>query len=159
MNRFLPYLAIAIVIGAVAWRQFTGAADAGPSPSDDLPWFTDAPAALAQAKAENKTVVMDFTGSDWCPWCVKLDHEVFSAPEFADYSAKNLVLVKVDFPRRKQQTDAEKRQNAALAQKYAIEGYPTVVVLNASGKEVGRLGYMPGGAKAWLAELERITKS
>ena len=62
------------------------------SQAAELQWMTDAPKALAIAKAENKLVMLDFTGSDWCGWCIKLNKEVFSTPDFADYAAKNLVL-------------------------------------------------------------------
>src|SRR5512140_2965556 len=65
----------------------------------ELSWMTDVPKALEKAKTENKLVMLDFTGSDWCGWCIKLNKEVFSKPEFIEYAAKNLVAVEVDFPR------------------------------------------------------------
>jgi len=99
---------------------------------------------------------MDFTGSDWCPWCIKLTKEVFSQPEFADYAKKNLVLVEVDFPRKKKLSAEQKKANDALQQKYRIDGYPTIIVLNGEGKKIGELSYMPGGPKAFLAELEKV---
>jgi len=78
----------------------------------ELDWLTDLQKAQAKAKTENKLVMMDFTGSDWCGWCIKLNKEVFSKPEFADYARKNLVLVEVDFPRYKKQADDVKKANA-----------------------------------------------
>ena len=66
---------------------------------EELQWLTDVPKAQAQAKSEKKLVMLDFTGSDWCGWCIKLHNEVFSKPEFSEYAKKNLVLVEVDFPR------------------------------------------------------------
>jgi protein disulfide-isomerase len=125
----------------------------------DLAWMTDLPKAQAKAKAENKLVMMDFTGSDWCIWCKRLNKEVFSTPEFADYAKKNLVLMEVDFPQSKPQSAALKKANEALQEKYRIEGYPTIVVLNGDGKKVGELGYMKGGPKAFIAELEKLKKS
>lgn len=74
-------------------------------------WLTDAAKAQAQAKAEKKLVLLDFTGSDWCGWCIKLNKEVFSKPEFAEYAKKNLVLVEVDFPRRKKLSPAQNKAN------------------------------------------------
>jgi protein disulfide-isomerase len=124
----------------------------------ELTWLTDLPQAQAKAKAEHKLVMMDFTGSDWCGWCIKLNKEVFSQPEFAEYAKKNLVLVEVDFPRQKQQTAAQKKANQELQQKYKIEGYPTIVVLDEAGKKVGELGYQPGGPKAFTAELDKLKK-
>jgi protein disulfide-isomerase len=118
-------------------------------------WLTDLPQAQAQAKKENKQVLLDFTGSDWCGWCIKFNKEVLSTPEFAEYAAKNLVLVEVDFPHKKEQTAELQKANKALGSKFGVDGYPTFVVLNKDGKEVGRQeGYSAGGPKAFIAKLE-----
>src|SRR5262245_23175367 len=77
-------------------------------------WQQDAAKAQAQAKKENKLVLLDFTGSDWCGWCIKLKKEVFDTQEFKDYAAKNLVLVEVDFPKNKEQTAEQKKVNQEL---------------------------------------------
>lgn len=122
----------------------------------ELQWLTDLPKAQEKAKAEKKLVLMDFTGSDWCPWCVKLHKEVFSQTEFVEYAQKNLVPVEIDFPRKKEQSADLKAANQKLQQQYKIEGYPTVIVLDANGKKVGELGYMQGGPKAFIAELDKI---
>jgi thioredoxin-related protein len=117
-------------------------------------WLTDVPKAQAQAKAENKLVLLDFTGSDWCGWCIKLDKETFSKPEFADYAQKNLVLVQLDYPNKKPQSDELKKANAALKDKYNIEGYPTLIALKPDGTVVWKqLGYLPGGPEALIAKL------
>ncbi len=117
-------------------------------------WGDDYEKALAQAKAEKKLVVLDFTGSDWCGWCIKLDKEVFSKKEFKDYAKDNLVLVEVDFPQSKQQPKKLKAQNEKLQKEFGIQGYPTIVVLNPDGKKVGELGYQPGGPAAFTAKLD-----
>ncbi len=122
----------------------------------ELQWMTDLPKAEAKAKAENKLVMVDFTGSDWCPWCIKLDKEVFSTPEFVQYAEKNIVPVQVDFPRKKQQSEELKKANQELQSKYKIEGYPTVVVLDKNGKKVGELGYEPGGPKPFIQKLDKF---
>jgi protein disulfide-isomerase len=119
-------------------------------------WGDNYEKALAQAKADKKLLVLDFTGSDWCGWCIKLNKEVFSQAEFKDYAAKNLVLMEVDFPQTKPQSGELKAQNEKLQTKYKIEGYPTIVVLNGEGKKVGQLGYQPGGPKAFVAELDKL---
>src|SRR5882762_4601197 len=124
----------------------------------ELPWMTDLPKAQAKAKEEKKLVMLDFTGSDWCGWCIKLNKEVFSTPDFAEYAKKNLVLVEVDFPRAKKLSEEQKKANEALQTKYAIEGYPTIIVLDGEGKKVGQLGYQPGGPKAFTAELDKLKK-
>ena len=80
------------------------------------------------------------------------------SPDFVEYAKKNLVAVEVDFPRRKEQSKELKKANEALQEKYSIEGYPTIIVLDGEGKKVGKLGYMPGGPKAFIGELEKIKK-
>lgn len=120
-------------------------------------WTTDFPAAQAQAKKENKLVVMNFTGSDWCSWCKKLHQEVFGTKEFGAYAKEKLVLVEVDFPNAKQQTAALKKANDALQEKFKAEGFPTIVVLNGDGKVLWRqVGYMAGGPEAWIGKLKSL---
>jgi len=140
-----------IAIGLIAcWALLQAGAE-------ELQWLTDLPKAQAQAKKENKLVMLDFTGSDWCGWCIKLNKDVFSKPEFVKYAKENLVLVEVDFPRRKQQSDEQKKANQALQEKYKIEGYPTIIVLNADGKKVGDLQYMDS-PKPFIAKLDEMKK-
>lgn len=121
-------------------------------------WLADLPKAQEQARKENKLVLMDFTGSDWCGWCIKLKKEVFDTKEFKEYADKNLVLVEIDFPRKKAQSEELKKANRALQAKYKIEGYPTIIVLNAEGKQVDELGYMRGGPKPFIEKLEKLKK-
>jgi thioredoxin-related protein len=124
----------------------------------ELQWLTDLPKAQAQAKAEKKLVLLDFTGSDWCGWCIKLNKEVFSTPEFAGYAKTNLVLMEVDFPRQKKLPANVKTANEALLKKYGVEGFPTIIVLNGEGKKVGELNYEPGGPKVFIKSLEALKK-
>jgi len=122
-------------------------------------WLTDLPKAEAQAKAENKIVLLDFTGSDWCGWCIKFRKEVLDTAEFQAYAAKNVVLVELDYPHKKVQSDDLKKANAALKSQYKINGYPTLVVLDKEGKEIGRQeGYSEGGPAAFIAKLEGFKK-
>ena len=121
-------------------------------------WLTDIKQAKDQAKNDKKLILVDFTGSDWCGWCIKLDREVFSKPEFKEYADKNLVLLEVDFPKRKELSATQKAHNMELAEQYAVQGFPTIIVLNGEGRKVGELGYMPGGPSAFLAELEKLRK-
>jgi thioredoxin-related protein len=122
-------------------------------------WLTDFTRAQAEAKAGNKLLLLDFTGSDWCMWCRRLQAEVFSQPEFEEYAKKHLVLMAVDFPRAKPLTAEVRQQNLTLAQKFEVEGFPTIVILNGDGKQVGLLGYMPGGPAAFIRELAKVPKS
>jgi len=123
----------------------------------ELDWQTDLPKAQAQAKTEKKLVMLDFTGSDWCGWCIKLNKEVFSRPAFAEYAKKNLVAVEVDFPNKKRLSAAQKQANDALAKKYGIRGYPTIIVLDSEGKKVGELGY-ESSPEVFIAKLEKLKK-
>ena len=119
-------------------------------------WMTDFEAAQAKAKAENKPLLLDFTGSDWCGWCIKLDEEVFSQTAFSQYAAAELVLVEIDFPRRTDQPAKLKAQNEALSQKYGIRGFPTILVLSPEGELIEKTGYRRGGPQAYVAHIKEI---
>jgi thioredoxin-related protein len=126
----------------------------------DPDWQTDYKKAQGEAKTNNKLLLLNFTGSDWCGYCILFDKEILSRPQFKDYAKKNLILLEVDFPRRKAQPVETRKQNQELAEQYQIEGFPTVVVLNGSGKPVWRFdGYFPDGPEAFIAELEKLRKS
>jgi protein disulfide-isomerase len=120
-------------------------------------WLTDLEAAKAQAAREGKHVMINFTGSDWCGWCMRLKQEVFSQPEFESYAGKNLVLVEIDFPKRKPMPQAMLRANAQIADRFKVTGYPSLVFLNAAGKEVVRTGYQPGGARSFVQAIAKAT--
>jgi len=121
-----------------------------------LDWETDFKKALATAKASGKYIMLDFSGSDWCGWCKKLEKEVFSQDAFKDFTEKNLVCVLVDFPRRIEQTREQKQQNWNLATKYGIKGYPTIIILSPDGKPVGNTGYLHGGSRNYVQHLNEI---
>lgn len=126
----------------------------------ELNWQTDLPKALAQAKTENKLVFMDFTGSDWCESCKILDANVLDEPAFAVYAQTNLVLVQLDFPDKKPQSDALKTANLALAKKFNVIGYPTLIVLNPDGKELWRNEGDPlKGPADLIAKINALRKS
>jgi thiol:disulfide interchange protein len=122
-------------------------------------WLTNFDEALAKAKAENKLVLADFTGSDWCPPCMALAKEIFATDEFKKYAADNLVLLELDFPRRKPQSGALKKANEALSEKFNIEGFPTVIVFNGEGKELKRdVGFGGESPAEYIAKLEALKK-
>ncbi len=128
--------------------------------AEEPTWLTDFKAATAIAKEKKLPILVDFSGSDWCGWCIKLEKEVFSKKEFKEYAAKNLVLVLADFPQAKKQTDEVKKQNQALQAKYKneIEGYPTVLLLDADGKVIAKTGYQPGGPEKYVKHLKKLLK-
>ena len=122
--------------------------------ADKLTWHDNVDEALKIAQKENKTVLVNFTGSDWCVWCKRLNDEVFSKDEFAAYAEKNLVLVKIDFPREKEQTPETRYYNQQIAEQYRVEGYPTIVLLRKDGSELGVTGYQEGGAASYIQHLK-----
>lgn len=98
-------------------------------------WSTDLEKAFEQAKAEKKSVLVEFTGSDWCPPCIAMRKNVFSTKEFVTAASKKYILVELDFPKGDK---VVKEKNAPYAEKYKIEGYPTVILFNSEGKEFTR---------------------
>jgi protein disulfide-isomerase len=127
-----------------------------PALAADPGWHTDLPGALEEAKRDDKFVLLDFTGSDWCGWCMKLKSEVFDQPGFIAFAQTNLLLVEIDFPRHKIQAAGRKEANEKLAREYDIEGYPTIILLDKNGKAVAKTGYVAGGPDAFIISLGRI---
>ncbi len=126
-------------------------------------WFRDDfDGALAKAKASGLPLLVDFTGSDWCGWCIRLDEEVFDTPEFEEWAKGKVVLLKLDYPKRKPQSAEIKARNAELQKKYGIRGFPTILLLDGNGNKFGKLGYAKGGPETWcgLADkaLEKASK-
>jgi protein disulfide-isomerase len=142
-RRTLAGLVVAI---GVAWGVQARAAD----------WETDYVKASASASKSGQYMLLDFSGSDWCGWCIKLDAEVFSKAAFRKYAKESLVCILVDFPRKKAQNKKLKEQNAALAKKYEVRGYPTVVLLSPEGELVGTTGYQEGGPKKFVDSLKEM---
>lgn len=122
--------------------------------NDNLNWEENLETALQKANAENKAVLVNFTGSDWCVWCKRLSAEVFSKSEFEDYAEDNLILVKIDFPQNIEQSAETKLYNNQLAQKFGIQGYPTILLFNSTGNLVLTTGYQPGGPVSYVEHLK-----
>jgi len=119
-------------------------------------WTTDYSVGLAAARQRDRAVFLFFTGSDWCGYCQALDREVLSTPEFATFADENLVLVKIDFPRKTTLPAGQAERNEALARGFGIHGYPTVLIINQQGQVAGHLGYRPGGPGDFIRELRQI---
>ncbi|MFP9116173.1 thioredoxin family protein [Flavobacterium sp. RNTU_13] len=134
--------------------------------AQELEWHTDVAKATALSQKTKKPLLLFFTGSDWCGWCMKLQKEVLKTPEFAKWAKDNVVLVELDFPRRAPQSDELKAQNANLQQFFQVRGYPTVWfakgVKTAEGKisfeALGSTGYVAGGPATWLDGANKIIK-
>src|SRR6185437_1322794 len=128
------------------------------APAAELKWLTDLSQAQAQAKAEKKSVLLYFHGSDWCPGCKEMEAQVFESPQFAAYANQALVLVSVDFPQAtNSQPDAVQKANQALKAKFNVgENFPTVVLLDDTGSTVlQETGYSDGGPAEVLPKLQR----
>ena len=123
--------------------------------ANDLYWYENYNDALDKAANDNKFVLADFTGSDWCPWCIKLEEEVFDKPEFESYAEENLVLLKVDFPQSKELSNEIKKQNGLLEDKYNVDGFPTVLILDKEGEIVDRMGYQEGGPIPYVDTIKK----
>jgi thioredoxin-related protein len=137
VTRFLPLFIAMFLLSALP--AFAGG------------WGDNYTEALATAAKENKKVLLDFTGSDWCGWCIKTKKEVFDQPQFKDFADKNLVLVEVDFPQRRTLSPEVKKQNDALQEQYRVEGFPTLVLLDPQGKLLKEnVGYLSGGPQGFI---------
>lgn len=131
-----------------------------------LEWHTDIKKAIQLSQQEKKPLFLFFTGSDWCGWCIRLQKEVFQQPEFGAWAKENVILVELDFPRRKTLAPEIQQTNNQLMQLFGVRGYPTVWFVNATEKEgkvnfekLGSSGYVAGGPEAWLKGANQILKN
>ena len=122
-------------------------------------WLDSYEEAVELSKQSGKPILADFTGSNWCGFCVKLKKEIFDTPQFKSWAAENVVLLELDYPRPNLQADWIKRQNNMLRDRYQINGYPTVLILNPDGSVIGSQKYQRGGPKPWIAVVDNILKS
>ena len=129
----------------------------------ELDWHTDVNKAIELSIESEKPLFMFFTGSDWCGWCIRLQKEVFFKPDFVKWAKENLILVELDFPRRKKLDESLKQQNDNLRQMFAVRGYPTgwFVVPEIEDKKVnfkrlGSQGYVAGGPTNWINGANKI---
>lgn len=148
MVRHMHLLFHALVLTAI-FSMATSAAHA-------QQWTTNFPQALQASQRTGKPLLVNFTGSDWCGWCVRLKQEVFDKPEFKQWAADHVILVELDFPRNKSLPAALKAQNDKLRNHYQIRGFPTILFLNGKGEVIGRSGYQAGGPAAWTKNAQAI---
>ena len=149
----LLILGVIVLVGLWAWFTATDA------PTDQggvvrSPWGTDHEQAMAEATASGRPVLVNFTGSDWCGWCVRLREQVFDTGIFATWAKDRVVLLECDFPRSRTVPAETVRQNKALADRYHITGFPTILVLDRHGRVLAASGYQRGGAAKWITNLE-----
>jgi len=131
--------------------------------AQELTWETNLQKATEVSIKTKKPLLLFFTGSDWCGWCIRLQKEVLKTPEFNAWAKDNVVLVELDFPRRSPQIPEIQKQNMELQQIFQVQGYPTVWFANPSMKEgkinldkLGSTGYVAGGPSKWLEGAKQI---
>ncbi len=131
---------------------------AGLSLFADEMWSEDFKQVLKLSETTNKPILINFTGSDWCGWCVRLHDEVFSKDEFKKFANENLILFKADFPRNIKQSAELIKQNRELQKEYDIKGFPTIVIVDKNQKIIARTGYKQGGVTEYIKHLEELLK-
>jgi protein disulfide-isomerase len=120
-------------------------------------WLTDWEVVKAKSKTENKPILINLTGSDWCASCVKIKKEVFSQEAFRKFAAENLILMEADFPQKTEQSAELKKQNAELEKRYFNDGYPSIFLLDAEGNKLSEdLGDHKGGADEFITQLKEL---
>lgn len=143
------FLAVCVLFATVSFAQ---------DKSEDLKWIEGYEEAAALSQKTGKPILANFTGSDWCGWCIRLDKEVFSKKEFANWANENVILLKVDFPKRKTIPAEIAKGNNALAGAFDVRGYPTIWLFNVGEeitdiKSLGKTGYVKGGSEKWIASI------
>ncbi len=122
-------------------------------------WLTDFDAAKAAAASDNKFILLNFSGSDWCAPCIKMKKEVFESQPFSAIAEKNLILVRADFPRTKKNQLSKElaRHNEVLAEKYNPNGkFPLTLLLDSGGKIIKEWdGYVFASQDTFIADLEK----
>lgn len=121
-------------------------------------WETDWAKVKAAAAKDGRTILLEFTGSDWCGWCIKLKKEVLSQDAFRSYATANFILMEADYPRKLEQSAELKEQNRQLQQQFGVTGFPTILLLDPQGTPFARSGYRPGGAEDFVAYLKTMAK-
>jgi len=153
MNRFMKKFCHALIAICVVLGSSYSAKAA------DDEWVIGIEKGIAKAEAEGKDIFLNFTGSDWCKFCIQLEGEVLGKKEFLDTASKDFVLVMVDFPTDKSnQSDELQKTNNVWKEKFSVSGYPTIALLDKKQRPYGFLGYKPGGPGPFLASLEELTE-
>ena len=131
-----------------------------PVPNMEDGWFLDFEVASKVAERQGKAMMVDFTGSDWCGYCIQLDETVFSKDEFKEWARESVVKVKLDYPTAKKQPDWMVKQNQELLQKYGVQGFPTILFMNHEGEVIGRSGVLQKpGVEPWVTYADQIIES
>ncbi len=122
---------------------------------DGETWLVSFDQAKVVAELTGRPILADFTGSDWCGYCIALDEQVFASDEFRDWARQQVVLLKIDFPRNRELPAPQARQNGLLKMSYGVSGYPSVLLLDPTGKRLMKTGYNGLAPDAWCADIDR----
>jgi thiol:disulfide interchange protein len=156
----------ALLLAFTSMAQNQAQEVAAPYKAHNEGWLVNMDEAFALSEKTGKPIMANFTGSDWCGWCIRLTNDVFNKPEFKQWAEKNVVLLEVDFPRRKVLPDEIRQQNTSLQQAFNVVGYPTVWVFNLkrdpeknhfSIEALGSTGYMQD-VNAFTSGVENMIK-
>lgn len=118
-----------------------------------ITWVTSLEKAKELAAQNDKKIFVDFTGSDWCIWCTKIDEEILDTGEFREFAEDNLIMLYLDFPQNKVQPEGMGAYNQQIASKFGIEGFPTILILDKDGNELNRLGYEKAGVSKFIKDI------
>lgn len=162
MKKFIPILTLALLATPFALRAEENAPAAkpaektteAPAKPGKFKWYTSIKAARKAAAEEKKPIIMLFTGSDWCPWCVKLEKEILSQKNFKEWAAGHAILYMADFPNGKPKID--EAGNRKLMKEYGASGFPSIIVTDSSGKKLGKTGYQKMKPAEYTKHLESI---
>jgi thioredoxin-related protein len=155
MKKVLFLLSFALFIGVVHAQT-----------ENEQVWHSDVNVAIQQSLATKKPMFLFFTGSDWCGWCIRLQKEVFQTPYFTQWAKENVILVELDYPRKKQLPDEVRQQNQTMQQIFQVQGYPTVHLVTPEPQQdgtvtftsLGQSGYAAGGPESWCATATGMIK-
>ncbi len=169
LNDFLlaALLALTFPFGATIAAEETPSAPAEAEKAETKPaepaaegqtilWHADFSKAKELAIKDKRDLFLDFTGSDWCTFCIQLKEEVLDKPDFQAAVKDKFVFVEVDFPQSKKQDPKIADQNEKLSEQYQIDGYPTIILTDHTGKPYATAGYQEGGTKAYLEKLTEL---
>lgn len=148
MKRMILFLSLVI------WTTFM-TADAA---DNKIKWLTNFDEAIQLSSKTSKPIILFFTGSDWCTWCIKLEEESLSRPEFAEAAGDKFIFVKLDFPIKRQLSPEITAQNKRLQKQYSVNGFPTIVIIDAKQHQIGTTGYRQGGGKQYAAYLFKLVE-
>lgn len=161
MNLLLPLLLIFTSFSMNLYGQFLAEVDLNkkPAPKHPVVWLTDFEKAKKQAQQENKPMLLCFSASDWCHWCKRLAKEIIDTAEFQDRVCENFIFVKLDFPKKLKQSKEIQKQNDHLLELYHVEGFPVLLVVDSSGKEIARTSYKWLAPKDYAEQLIALSKT